>query len=526
MISQHSNQDTRSAPECDHGRDIGARASVIAAATLGSRILGFLRDLIIAHALGAGMLADAFFAAFQPPNLMRRLFTEGSLSMSFVPVFCDLRRKDSSERAFAMARSVLAWLVVAVGGLVLAGELFAPVLTRLLAPGFECDPELLGLTVSLVRVCLPYVLLVCGLALCMGVLNSLDHFLGPAVAPILFNACLITSALGALALGLNVALALAWAIVAAGCAQWVLQQFFLARQGFRWHGPWRWQDPGAAATGKRLLPTIFGASACQISLVLATVLATFLPTGAVSSIYYADRLAQFPLGVFGVAISTAALPSLSRLAVPEFRGDFFSALNHSLRLVLFISLPAAAGLAGLSRPIVDLLFGHGAFGPEAVQQTSLALSCFCLGLPAFAGVRTLSAAFFAWRDTRGPVLAALAGLLVFGGTAAFLMIPLGVAGLGLAVSAGAWSNFLGLHILLNRRFGSWQAYIRSALAGIAPSLAMGAAAWASWRFAPQGLKIAVLALIPAWAAAYLAGTRLLGMREPAMLWEAVKRRKA
>ncbi|HKI80836.1 MAG TPA: murein biosynthesis integral membrane protein MurJ, partial [Pseudodesulfovibrio sp.] len=343
----------------DHGRRIARNAAVVAGATLVSRILGFVRDIIVAFALGAGLFADAFFVAFRIPNLLRRLFGEGSLTMAFIPIYSRLMEEEGEEAARAMARSAAAWLAAVLIGITVIVELLAQPLTMAIAPGFLDNHAQFAVTVDLVRICFPYVVLICGVALCMGILNSRNHFLAPALAPVALNVSLIGSALFGYFAGYNVAYCMAYGVLVGGAAQWLLQQPFLVRTGFSWHGPWSWRNKGVARMGMLMLPTVFGAAVYQLNILLGTLLASFLPVGSVSYLYYADRLVQFPLGVFGIAISTAALPSLSRLAAKGEMAEYDEALSASLGLTLFISLPAAAGLIGLAGPVIGLLFERG-----------------------------------------------------------------------------------------------------------------------------------------------------------------------
>ena len=386
----------------DHSRAIARNAAVVGGATLISRILGFARDLIIAFALGAGPLADAFFVAFRLPNLLRRLFGEGSLTMAFVPVFTRLREEDGEPEAHAFARSTLFWLVCILGVLSLGAGVLARPIVLLVAPGFADDPELMATTAELVRICFPYILFISGVALCMGILNASGRFLAPALAPCALNVVLIAAALTGVAMGWSVPHCLAWGVLAAGLLQWLMQQSSLKASGFSWRGPWSPRHPGVGRTARLMLPTVFGAAVYQINIILGTVFASFLASGSISYLYYADRLVQFPLGVFGVAVSTAALPSLSALAAKNQMDDFTETLSAGLRLTLFISLPAAAGLIALAEPVVGLLFGRGAFGHGAISATAWALVGYGVGLPAFAVVRPLVSAYYALGDTRTP----------------------------------------------------------------------------------------------------------------------------
>lgn len=448
--------ETHSSPKHNGLTDrIARNATVVAAGTVVSRILGFLRDMIFAFTLGAGIWADAFFVAFRLPNLLRSLFAEGSLTMAFIPEFSRTRQEKGTAEAFVLARSVLIWLVLILTVVCIAAIIWAKPLTLLIAPGFGRDPEVLAGAVTLVRICFPYILFISAVALCMGVLNSMGHFWAPAVAPSILNLGLIASALLAMLMGWDVALALAWGVCLSGLGQWLLQQPYLRSKGLSWRGPTDLKHPGVKRIGVLMLPTIFGAAVYQLNILIGTLLASLLAAGSISFLYYADRLVQLPLSVFGVALSTAALPSLSLLAASKNMTGFQNTLNSTLGMVLFVCLPSAAGLAGMSVPIVDAVFGRGAFGPEAVQATAWALVGYSIGLPAFACVRPLVSAFYALEDTRSPVLVAAVCLVINVGLSLLLMRDMAHVGLAVATALSSWVNVLLLGLLLRRKLGPW-----------------------------------------------------------------------
>ncbi|WP_026167471.1 murein biosynthesis integral membrane protein MurJ [Desulfovibrio oxyclinae] len=494
-----------------HGQQIARNASVVAVATLGSRILGFVRDLIVAFALGAGMFADAFFVAFRIPNLMRRLFGEGSLTMAFIPVYSRVREEEGEEAAQQMARSAMIWLGIILGALTVAVELAAGPVTLAIAPGFADDSELFATTVSLVRICFPYVIFICGVALCMGILNSHQRFLAPALAPAVLNVALIIAALISHYAGYNVAYGMAYGVLAGGAAQLLMQQGALSRIGFRRRGRWSLFDPGVRRMGLLMLPTVFGAAVYQLNILLGTLLASFLPTGSVSYLYYADRLVQFPLGVFGLAVSTAALPSLAALAAKGEMDDFGGALRSANGLTLFIALPAAAGLMALAEPVISVLFGHGKFGPEAVSSTASALIAYSAGLPFIALSRPLVSAFYALEDTKTPVKIAVLCLFVNIGLGAWLMVPLKHVGLAVAVSAASLVNALLLFIFLRRRVSVAPVEGAVMLKAVLLSTLIGAGAWYTGRFGAWSL-----AFIPVWAGVYFLGAHVTNMGEARM----------
>jgi len=429
--------------------------SIIAGATLLSRILGFVRDMVIAYTLGAGALADVFFVAFRVPNLLRRLFAEGSLTMAFVPIFKNIQTKEGKVSAFCFARSVFYGLIGILTLLTVIALICAPYITFVVAPGFRDRPEVFNLTTSLIRICFPYIIFISSVALCMGILNSMGYFAAPALAPCVLNIVLISSALVAKLYNLNVSLALSYGVLIAGIGQFLLQQPSLKKINFSWIGEVNLKHKGVKLLLKLMLPSVFGAAVYQLNIVLNTVLASFLKTGTVSYLYYADRLVQFPLGVFGVAVSVAALPDLSTLASKNNISDFKKTLNQSLSLILFICLPATAGLIGLSTPIIKLLFHRGAFDEVSVHATALCLMGYGIGLPAFSLVRTLVSSLYALKDTKSPAYIASICLFINLIAGIVLMRYFSFFGLAIAVSISSWVNVILLGFMLNKKIGKW-----------------------------------------------------------------------
>lgn len=473
------------AGQISSGETLARNAATVAAATLASRVLGYARDALTAHILGAGFGADAFFVAFRLPNLMRRLLGEGAVSLVFTPAFVRVREREGNARAFAFGRGVLLRAAPPLVLLCLLGMLLAHPLTVLLAPGFGADgvsPDVARHAARLLRICLPYGVVAACAALCAGMLHAHGSFLPPALAPAALN--LVVMAAGGLSLaGLgDAATLLACGVLAGGIVQLGLQAPPLHRLGLRWRAPLSGRDPQTVATARALPAGVFGASVQQLNVLVCTLLASFLPEGSITALYYAERLMEFPLGVFGVAVGVAALPALSGMAAgpagsPLPRGAFRRTLGEALRLSLFISLPAALGLAAVAEPLVTLLFGHGAFSRQAVDATVTALLAYAPGIPAFALTRPLLAACNARQVTGAPVLAGLASVLVTLCLGGLLLGPLGVAGPALAASCGAWVNALCLVLALRRGSIAVDLHPRAALAHAALSCAACLPAW-------------------------------------------------
>ncbi len=380
--------------------------------TFVSRILGLVREQAIAHVYGVSAATDAFWVAFRIPNFLRRLFAEGSFSVAFVPVFTEVKEKRPHEDL----KELVSRTAGTLGGILLVltalGMLFAPWIAGGFAPGSLDDPAKFTLTSDLLRVTFPFLLFVSLTALAGGVLNSFHQFALPAVTPVIMNLCMIGAALW-LAPHFDVPImALGWAIFAAGILQLLVQLPALRRLDLLALPRWGWNHPDVRRILKLMVPTLFGSSVAQINLLLDTLIASFLITGSQTWLAQTDRLLEFPLGIFGVALGTVILPSLSRHHVATDREGFSKALDWGLRMALLISLPAMLALVLLAKPILATLLLHGAFTAHDVQMAALSLSALAFGLPAFALVKVVAPAFYARQDTRTPVRAGIVAMTV------------------------------------------------------------------------------------------------------------------
>ncbi len=424
-------------------------ASIIGAGTLLSRILGFLRDMVIAHFFGAGLAADAFFVAFRIPNLWRRLVGEGSLTISFIPVYTEYltrhSKKESQEVtdiAFTIAGMILFILTI-------LGILFSPILIQIIAPGFSRIPEKFQLTVTLNQIIFPYLFFMGLFALSMGILNSLRHFFAPAIAPIFLNISIIVSVFLFFHTFEVPVMTLALGVLAGGVIQFLFQIPFLWKKGIRFHFNLNFRHPAIKRIGSLMVPGLIGTAVYQLNVFIDTIFASFLPSGSVSYLFFADRLMEFPLGIFAIAIGMASLPSLSSLASQGKTEELKETLSFSLRLVSLISIPAMVGLIALKTPIINLLFQRGKFDFTATVMTAKALFYYSIGLWAIAGSRTIVPAFYALQDTWTPLKVALICLganVIFN---AIFIYPLKHAGLALATSLSSILNL----ILLTRKLG-------------------------------------------------------------------------
>ncbi|CAB1057849.1 Peptidoglycan lipid II flippase MurJ [Olavius sp. associated proteobacterium Delta 1] len=457
-------------------------AGVVGAATLLSRILGFVRDAVIAWFFGAGFSSDAFIAAFRIPNLLRRLFAEGSLSSAFIPVFTEYVVHNDQDEAFSMARSAFRLLGVVLFIVTLGGILLSPWVVRLIAPGF--DAEKIALTVTLTRWMFPYFFCIGLVALCMGILNVLGHFAAPAIAPVVLNLSVIGSVLYIAPAMTTPVIGLALGVLIGGFLQLALQLPILICKGFRFWEKAKLMHPGLKKVGISFLPIILGGAVYQINIVVGTLLGSLLSEGSVTYLYFADRLVQFPLGVFAIAASTAVLPSLSRHAAARELDELKHTFAHALKLVFFISIPAMVGLIVLREHIVVLLFQRGEFDAAATQLTTQAVLYYSIGLWAFSAVRIVAAAFFALQDARTPVRIAIISIIANIFLGVILMKPLAHGGLALATSLASMLNLGLLMLALRTRLGSlgWINIAHSAAKTFFSSLVMGTVVWATTRF--------------------------------------------
>lgn len=454
-------------------------AGIVGLATLLSRILGFIRDMVIARYFGAGFSTDAFFVAFRIPNLLRRLFAEGSLSIAFIPVFTEHLKNNGKDQAFQMARSALRLLAVILVLVTITGILLAPAVVHVIAPGFSDSPDKHELTVLLTRIMFPYVFFICLVALCMGILNVLGHFAAPALAPVFLNLAIIASVFLISPEMEAPVLALAFGVLAGGVLQLLLQLPFLIKKGFLFWEKAALYHPGLKKIGKLMLPAIFGAGVYQVNILAGTLLASLLEEGSISYLYYADRLVQFPLGVFAISTATAILPSISRQAAEKDYESVKETFAYAMRLIFFITLPSMVGLIVLREPIVKILFQRGSFSAEATQMTAYALLCYAVGLWAFSAVRVVVSTFYALSDTKTPVKIAIISIAANIILGILLMWPLGHGGLALATSLASMMNFGMLVIALRTRLGAigWRNMCFSILRSFVCALLMGIVVW-------------------------------------------------
>ena len=495
--------------------------ATVSSMTLLSRILGFVRDFVIARTFGAGIATDAFFVAFKLPNLLRRLFAEGAFSQAFVPILSEYRNRRSAEETRVLVDHVATLLGIAVLAVAALGIFGAPVVIYVSAPGFAAEPEKFALTVQLLRITFPYIFFMALVALAGGILNTWSRFAVPAFTPVLLNLCFIAMALFAAPWFDPPVAALAWAVFIGGVLQLSLQLPFLARIGMlpRWALSLR--DPAVRRILKLMAPAVIGVSISQISLVINNIFASFLDHGSVSWLYYADRLMEFPSGLLGAALGTILLPSLSRCHARNDHAEFSALLDWGLRLTLLLTLPAALGLGLLAVPLIATLFQHGAFTAADVMQTRSALVAYSTGLVGLILVKVLAPGFYSRQDIRTPVKIALLTLALTQVMNLAFVGPLKHAGLALSIGLASCVNAGLLFRGLRRRgvyaarpgWGGFALRLAFALAAMGLVLWFSAGADADWLQRSSAQRVAWLSgIVALGVAVYFGVLWLLGFR--------------
>ncbi len=508
--------------------------AVVSVLTLLSRVFGLLRDVVFARFLGAsqGPGMDAFLVALRLPNFVRRLFAEGAFSQAFVPVFADARARGDLDQVRTLARDVAGTLGLTLTLLTLLAMLAAPLLVAIFAFGFLGQPQKFDLTVELLRVTLPYVVFISLAALAGGVLNTYGRFGIPAFTPVILNLCLIACAVWLAPRFAQPVEALAWGVFAAGLLQLAVQLPALARLRLLAWPRWAWQQPQVQTIRRSMLPALFGSSVTQVNLLFDIVVASALTTGSISWLYYSDRLIEFPLGVFGMAIATVILPELSRHFVAAEREDFSRLLDWALRWVILLGLPATVGLMALAMPLLATFFLYGKFTLQDTHMSALSLITYGLGLLAYLMIKVLTPGFYARQDNHTPVRSGVVAMvsnvvlvLLIVVPWAYWGIPGPHAGLALATSLAAYINAALLLRVLRRQGvyrpeSGWRRFLLQVVAasgGMAALLLVSVPTlqeWVEW-----GLWMRVSRLlfwVVAGAGCYLMVLLALGWRPAAM----------
>lgn len=436
----------------EKGRLLRSTAAV-SGPTLVSRILGFVRDFFLAYYLGTGAAADAFTIAFNLPNLLRRLVGEGALSASFVPALVDLDRKNDRKRLEAFGAAFFADAVLVMASLTALGMIFTPALVRLMGFGFAGSPEKLKMTVAMTRVMFPYVFFIVMAALAAAALNARGKFLLPAANPIAFNLAMIAAAVFWAGRSARPAEVFAAAVLVGGALQLAMLVPPLMKEGLVFGFRPSFRNPDVRAAAGLLLPAFLGVGVYQINFALSRIFASGLEQGSASSLYFASRVEELTLGLFSIALSVALLPHFSASAAADDREGMRRTLGFSLKLTTLVTMPAAAGLIVLSRPVISVLFERGRFGGASTGMSAACLVFFAAGLPFISGVKIIGPAFYSLKDARTPVRT---GLWVIAANVAMSLVlagPLRVAGLAVALSLAEALNFVILFVMVQRKLG-------------------------------------------------------------------------
>lgn len=503
-------------------RSLLKATAVTGGMTLVSRISGLVRDIIFARLIGAGagVAADAFYVAFRIPNFLRRIFAEGAFSQAFVPVFSQVKGSRDALATRQFVNRVTGVFALVLFIVTLIGTLAAPYIVMGLAPGYAADPHKYSLTVTMLRVMFPYLLFISLVAMAGGILNTYGRFGVAAFTPVLLNVCLIAAALAVAPRMQEPALGLAWGVFVAGLVQLLFQLPALHRLGLLPRPQLHLRDPAVRRMFKLMLPATFSVSVAQVNLLVNTLLASFLVTGSVSWLYYADRLMEFPLGIFGVALGTVILPSLSRDHAQASRETFSHTLDWALRIACFVALPAMVALVVLADALLITLFQYGKFNAHDVAMAANALVAFAVGLPAFVLIKVLAPGFYARQDMKTPVRIGVISVVVNIVASLVLVFQFRHVGLALATAIAAVVNAALLYRGLRassvyRPDSGWPAFLlRISVA----ALAMGALLWwdgadsAKWLNAPALERILRLAFwVVAGMLTYMAVAIALGI---------------
>lgn len=485
---------------------IARAAGTMSIATFISRILGYVKDMILARYFGATGLSDTFFVAFRIPNLLRELFAEGSMSSAFIPVLTEHQTKRGSDEAKRLVRITFTFILIFVGIACLAGIIFAPAIVALIAPGFLSDSGKFSQTVLLTRIMFPFLLFISLAALVMGALNTRKVFFVPALAPAMLNITIIVTVLLLVQSLEQPLIAVAIGVALGGFLQFAFQLPSFFRQDYDLKLSYGFKHEGLKRMSILILPATMGMAVAQVNIFVSTILASYLQQGSITYLYYSMRLIQFPVGIFGVAMGMAALPALSEHAVKgdmdKLREDF----SFALRLLFFITVPAMAGLIALREPIVNILFQRGVFDYTATIGTAQALLFYSFGIWAIVGVRVVTATFYSLQDTKTPVRVAVTAMLANIIMSVILMGPLKHSGLAFSNAIASGVNFILLFYFLKKKLGRIDAgrILRSFIKATAASTAMGVSGWTLlhgeiWRFAGRTIEKSI----------YLSGTIVL-----------------
>ncbi len=518
-------------PPADSHRMLVQSTVILSVGTLSSRILGFLRNIVLAKYFGTGIRADVFFLALRIPNLFRDLVGEGAANSAVVPVLSQYQAQNNPKDFWRLVNVIALWALIFLSAIVILGMIFAPVIVRLMAPGFSEYPQKVRLAVDLTRVMFPYLIFIGLTAHSMAVLSTFRSFVSGAFSPCLFNVAVIAAALLSQRFLAEPTYGLAIGVLVGGVLQLAVQMPAMVKKGMRWQ-KLSLSHPGAQKCGQLLLPRLFGSGVYQLNLIVDTIcasMANVVGPGGISAIFYSNQLIQLPLGVFGFAMATAALPTLSTMVAQNQIEKFKQTVVFSLENIFFVMLPVSVMFVLLSEPLVRVLFERGEFDAYSTNITALSLMFFSLGLFSFAGSKILTTAFYALQDTRTPVKVA-AGILVLNIVFnVVLMRPLAIGGIALASALSAIAGFFLLISLLEKRIGLfgadlWRGTVKIIGASFLLGLAVGILQemMKLWSV-PEIFKLAIAGT--AGLGVYVSAGVFLRIAQVQMLWTKICRRK-
>lgn len=514
-------------------KNIARAAGVLGSATMLSRIMGMARDMVQSHLFGAGFATDAFIAAFQIPNMLRRFFAEGALTSAFVPTFSEVITRRGEEKARELANICFTLLTIVMAAITLAGIVFSPWIVSLMFPGFKAVPGKFELAVLLNRIMFPYIFFISLVALCMGILNTLRHFFTPAISTVFLNLSMIAGAFLLRGFFQVPITALAIGVLIGGILQLIMQLPVLWKKGFPVRPCFQFDNPDVRKIAVLMLPATFGVGVYYLNITVSAILASLLPQGSVSYLYYAQRLFEFPQGIFTVSVAQAVLPSMSKQAAAGDMTGMKESLAFGLRLTLFITIPAMAGLMICATPIISVIFMGGKFTYLEVVSSAEALFYYSIGLSFVALTRVLAPAFFALKDTKTPVWTAFVAFLLNVVFSLLLMKPLLHGGLALATTLSALANMLFLLWFLRKKIGAFggRGVLASGVKSVFATIPMALVVYYLCRFADWSQaghkveKIFVLGMaVLAGVSVYTLGARILKSDEAVEIISMVKRK--
>ncbi len=511
----------------DSHRSLIRSTSILSLGTLSSRILGFIRDIIVAKLLGTGFRADAFFVASKIPNLFRDLVGEGAMNAAVVPVLSEYKEKENSKAFWEFANTLFVWALVTLSAITVLGILAAPVVVRVIAPGFMADPEKLVLTINLTRFMFPYLIFIGLTAYSMGILFAFRSFLVPAFSPCLLNIAMIVAALIYTRNMQDPVLGLAVGVLIGGVLQLGAQWIPLTKMGMPCRRPKTLRHPGVIKIGKLLVPRMLGGGVYQLSILIDTFcasLSSIVGQGGISAIYYANRIIQGPMGVFGVAMASAVLPTLAGFFHRNDVDSLKRTIIFSLENIFFVMCPSMVMLVLFSEPIIRIFFERGEFGLYSTTITSMALSYYAIGLLSFGGIKILVSVFYALQDTKTPALVAAFCLTINATLNFILMYPLKVGGIALASAIAGTADFLILFYVLDKRLGGFKVDLfRYFLKVFAAAVISGGAVFWLWQnlvFLNEILRFVIIGVV--WIFVYEAICLAIRVEQARKIWDWIR----